>query len=187
MKTYRRYVMPPPSNDLELFILALVQRGCGTPYDLKSQAGISVGSSAPVLERLEKTGLIRGSAPGVRRRRQFSLTKSGKSTLESSWQELLATRPTDPDAILRIIYLAWSLGRQNTVSDFVQASALSLQNAASTRRAEANQMQPMAAKLAGEAFRWLKASFEAARLDAQSKALKELGKQIQKQTTKKAQ
>jgi hypothetical protein len=55
--------MPPPSSDLELFILAIVRRNCATPaapYDLKSQAGISVGSSAPVLERLEKSVLIKG-------------------------------------------------------------------------------------------------------------------------------
>ena len=39
----------------------------------------------------------------------------------------------------------------------------------------------MAGNPGGEAFRWLKASFEAARLGAQSQALKELGKQIKKQ------
>jgi DNA-binding PadR family transcriptional regulator len=172
--------MPPPSSDLELFILALVQRNCATPYDLKSQAGISVGSSAPVLERLEKSGLIKGSSPGVRDRRQFSMTKLGQKVLESEWQALLATRPTDPDAILRITYLAWVLGRESIVSDFIAASAITLQNAAATRQAEANEIQQMAANLGGEAFRWLKSSFEAARLEAQSKALKELEKQIRK-------
>src|SRR6185369_13430037 len=103
--------MPATSTDLDLFILALVQRNCATPYSLKSQAGISVGSSAPVLERLEKSGLIRGSSPGARDRRQFSITKSGERALESGWRALLATRPTDPDAVLRITYLAWVFGR----------------------------------------------------------------------------
>jgi len=34
--------MPPTSTDLELFILALVQRDSATPYDLKAKAAISV-------------------------------------------------------------------------------------------------------------------------------------------------
>jgi DNA-binding PadR family transcriptional regulator len=172
--------MPPPSSDLELFILALVQRNCATPYDLKSQAGISVGSSAPVLERLETAGFIKGSDPGVRDKRRFVITKSGIGALEKGWRSLLVTRPTDPDTILRITYLAWALGRESLVSAFIEASAITLEDAAATRHAEANQLQRMASDLGGEAFRWLKSSFEAARLEAQSKALKELGKQIRK-------
>ncbi|HEY4933255.1 MAG TPA: PadR family transcriptional regulator [Terriglobales bacterium] len=173
--------MPPNSTDLDLFVLALVQRGCANPYDLKSQAGISVGSSAPVLERLEQSQLIKGSPPGVRKRQQFSITKSGTKTLESGWRDLLASRPTDPDATLRITYLAWALGRQGELMDFIDSSSTNLKNAAATRLAEANQLQGIAGSLGGEAFRWLKASFEAARLEAQSQALKELGKQIKKQ------
>ena len=116
--------MSPYATDLELFILALVQRNCATPYDLKSQAGISVGSSAPVLERLEKAGFIKGSDPGVRDRRRFVITKSGIGALEKGWRSLLVTRPTDPDTILRITYLAWALGRENVVSEFIDASAI---------------------------------------------------------------
>jgi len=185
MPIYRRYNrMPPTSPDLELFILALIQRGCATPYDMKAKAGISVGSSAPVLERHEKAALIKGSDPGIRDRREFTITKTGISTLEKKWRDLLATRPTDSDAVLRITYLAWALGRENVVTEFIEATAVTLQNTAATRRAEANQLEPMASGLGGEAFRWLKSSFEAARLEAQSKALKELGKQIRKQKKK---
>jgi len=169
-------------TELDLFVLALVQRGCATPYDFKSQAGISVGSSAPVLARLEKSGYLKGSDPGVRARRQFSITKAGTKTLDSGWRRLLASRPTDPDATLRITYLAWALGRERELTEFINASSTTLKNAAATRMAEANQLQPMAGNPGGEAFRWLKASFEAARLRAQSQALKELGKQIKKQT-----
>jgi DNA-binding PadR family transcriptional regulator len=176
--------MPPTKTDLDLFVLALVQRGCVTPYDLKARAGISVGSSAPVLERLEKSGLIRGSVPGIRDRRQFSITKSGKNTLESGWQSLIETRPTDPDAILRITYLAWALGRQSLASDFTEASAVTLRNAAAIRNAEANQLSESVKDLGGEAFRWLKATFEGARLEAQSKALRELSGQIKKSRKK---
>lgn len=173
--------MPPNSTDLDLFILALVQRGCATPYDFKSQAGISVGSSALVLARLEKYGYIKGSDPGIRDRRQVSITKSGAKALKSGWRALLASRPTDPDAALRITYLAWALGREGELADFIDSASSTLKNAAAIRQAEANQLQGIAGNLGGEAFRWLKASFEAARLGAQSQALKELGKQIKKQ------
>ena len=174
--------MPPTAIDLDLFILALVQRDCATPYDMKAKAGISVGSSAPVLQRLEKAGLIKGSVAGVRDKRQFAITKSGVIALKKGWRNLLSTRPTDPDAVLRITYLAWTLGRQKHVSEFIEASALNLENAGATRRAEANQLQPSTVDLGGEAFRWLKSSFEAARLEAQSKALRELGRKIKKRS-----
>ena len=173
--------MPPNSTDLDLFVLALVQRGCTTPYDFKSQAGISVGSSAPVLARLEKSGYVMGSDPGVRDRRQFSITKAGTKTLDSGWRRLLTSRPTDPDATLRITYMAWALGRPGELTDFIDSASTTLKNVAATRLAEATQLQPTADNLGGQAFRWLKASFEAARLAAQSQALKELGKQIKKQ------
>jgi DNA-binding PadR family transcriptional regulator len=176
--------MPPTSTDLDLFILALVQRGCATPYELKARAGISIGSSAPVLERLAQRGLLKKSDPRVRDSIQFSITGSGKKTLESGWQSLLAARPTDPDAILRITYLAWALGRQGVMMKFIDAAADALSNAAATRRAVAKQLQAANDNVGADAFRWLKTRFEAARLEAQSKELKELGEQIKKQKRK---
>lgn len=172
--------MPPTSIDLDLFILALVQRGCATPYELKTKAGISIGSSAPVLERLAKDGLLKKSDPGVHDRIQFAITKSGEKRLESGWQSLLATRPTDPDAILRIIYLAWALGRQDATAKFIASAVDTLQNASATRRAEATQLEVASRDVGPAAFRWLKTRFEAARLAAQSRELKELGRQIKK-------
>jgi DNA-binding PadR family transcriptional regulator len=176
--------MPPDLTELDLFVLALVQRGCATPYDFKSRAGISVGSSAPILARLEESGFIAGPKPGVRNRRAFSITNSGRNALGAGWKTLLSSRPIDPDAILRIAYLAWALGRPSAVSEFIDASAVSLQNAAATRLAEANQLEGLASELGGETFRWLKTTLEAARLESQSDALKELGRKIKNQQKK---
>jgi DNA-binding PadR family transcriptional regulator len=174
--------MSPTPAELDLFILALVQRGCATPYDFKSRAGISVGSSAPVLARLEAAGLIQGSEKGLRERRAFTVTNSGRRTLESGLKNLMSTKPksTDTDAILRITYLAWAFGRP-AVSEFIEASSATLHSAAAMRRAEAGQFENLASGLGGEAFHWLKATLEAARLEAQSGALRELGKKIRKQ------
>lgn len=172
--------MPPTSTDLELFVLALVRLGCATPYELKARGGISIGSSAPVLERLAEAGLLKKSDPGVRDKSEFSITKSGERRLAFGWQSLLATRPTDPDAILRITYLAWALGRRDVTMKFIASAADTLSNAAATRRAEAKQLQAANGDVGADAFRWLKTRFEAARLEAQSKELKELGEQIKK-------
>jgi len=176
--------MPPNSTDLDLFILALVQRGCATPYELKAKGGISIGSSAPVLERLAKGGLLKKSDRRGRARGRFSITDSGEEELESGWQSLLATRPTDPDAILRIIYLAWALGRREQLMRFIDAATDTLRNASATRAAEANQLSGAADAAGPEAFRWLKTRFEAARLAGQSRELKELGEQIKKRRKK---
>ena len=182
MATYRRYPqMPPTSTDLDLFILALVQSGCATPYDLKARAGISIGSSAPVLERLAKGGLLEKANPGVRDRSEFSITKKGEKRVESDWQDLLAGRPTDADAILRIAYLAWTLGRGDLLKKFIDTAAETLSDAAATRRAEMKQLQGATSGVGPEAFRWLKTSLEAARLEAQSKELKALAEQMKKQ------
>ena len=176
--------MPPNSVDLDLFILALVQRGCATPYDLKAKAGISIGSSAPVLERLADDGQLKKSGRGIRDKVQFSVTKLGEKKLGKGWQALLATRPTDPDAILRIVFLAWALGEQDVLEEFIDSAADSLRNAAAVRRAEAGQVKAACLGVGAEAFRWLKTSLEAARIAAQSKELKELGEQIRKQKKK---
>lgn len=176
--------MPPTSIDLDLFILALVQRGCATAYDLKARAGISIGSSAPVLARLAKARLLTKPKPGIRDRSEFSITPLGEETLKKGWAKLLVDRPTDPDAILRIAYLAWALGRREAMRKFMQAAAGTLRDAAGIRRAEAKQLQAATSEVRAEAFRWLKTSFEAARLEAQSKELKVLGEQIKKQKKK---
>ena len=42
------------STSLELFVLAMVRRGLATPYELKTKAGLSLGSTVPVLARLEE-------------------------------------------------------------------------------------------------------------------------------------
>src|ERR1051325_1130641 len=127
-------------SDLDLFLLALVQSGLATPYELKAKAGLSVGSTAPVIERLEKDGFIAGSKPGVRNSRRFEITKTGRKKLQSDWQSLLGSQPSGFDTILRITYIAWLLGRRDTVSKFIHKSASTLRSVAAIRSAEADQL-----------------------------------------------
>jgi DNA-binding PadR family transcriptional regulator len=167
------------SSDLDLFLLALVQSGLATPYDLKAKAGLSVGSTAPVLKRLENGGLIYGAKRGKRNSRRFEITKSGQKKLKSDWQALLEGQPTDFDTILRIIYIAWLLGRRDVVVKVIDKSASTLKNIAATRTAEANQLRPvLGLGVTGETFRWLRTFTSAARLKAEGDALLQVSKAI---------
>jgi DNA-binding PadR family transcriptional regulator len=46
------------NTSLELFVLAMLQQGLATPYELKTKAGLSLGSTVPALARLEKDALV---------------------------------------------------------------------------------------------------------------------------------
>ena len=71
-------------TDLDLFVLALVNRGMRTPYDLKVDAGISRGASIPVLNRLLEQNLVTAGAPTERSRSEYSLTGRAKAICGSA-------------------------------------------------------------------------------------------------------
>ena len=167
------------SEDLDLFVLSLVHGGLATTYDLKSKAGLSVGSTSPILARLEEAGLIEAPKAGVRGTRRFAITKTGSKHLVAEWKQLLKRQPTDVDEILRITYLAWAMDSPDIASRFVETAAAGIEAFAATRRAEANQLlRCLTVQVGGPAYRWLRTATEAARLQAQSEALKLLGKEI---------
>ncbi len=56
---------PSAFTSLELFVLAMVRQGLATPYDLKTKAGLSLGSTVPALARLEKDSLVEASDKGA--------------------------------------------------------------------------------------------------------------------------
>ena len=174
------------SIDLDLFVLALVQSGMATTYDLKSQAGLSVGSTSPILARLEEAGYVEApKAERGRGTRRFSITTAGRKHLSTGWTQLLDRRPTDTDEILRITYIAWVMGSRDMAATFVENSAAGLGHLAATRQAEVNQLRgTLGGQLGGRAFRWLRTAAEAARLQAQAEALKQLGRQIKQTRTK---
>jgi len=128
-----------PAIDIDLLILALVQRGLQTPYDLRVRAGLSVGTTAPVLARLEQSGWIEADEAGVRRSRRFSITKTGAKNLESQWKNLPLKRSTAPDEILRIVYLANVLGNASTAARFAERASEDLAALGEMKRIEAQQ------------------------------------------------
>lgn len=160
--------------DLDLFLLALVRSGLATPYDLMTKAGLSVGSTAPVLRRLEDDGLLKAAKTGSRNSRRFSITTAGEEALDSQWDSLLAKQPTDFDAITRTLFIAWSLGRRDTVAKFIEKSITTLTGMAATRTAEANQLQAaLGPEPTGETVRWLRTMSSAGRLRAEARVLQD--------------
>ncbi len=172
-------------SDLELFVLALVQQGLATKYDLRERAGVSLGSTSPVLGRLEKDGLIRASEEGARRSRRFAITTKGANLLTQEWASHLLERPNDIDSILRVVYLAWMNGDTQGSVSFMKRSAEALRGLASSRRAEADRLALRTDEIPdGDAFRWLRTHCEAARLQAESDALLDIRERINKKNGK---
>jgi DNA-binding PadR family transcriptional regulator len=175
-------------SNLELFVLALVQGGHSTPYELKTRAGLSLGSTVPVLARLEKDTLVKASEPGLRRSRKYSITAKGAKVLTQGWAEQLATRPNDVDSILRIAFLAWLNGDKLACAKFMERSAESLRGWSTSRSAEADRLSASTGeKPDGDAFMWLRTYCEAARAGAEAAALVELADRINKKSSEKKQ
>jgi len=131
------------SVDLDLFVLALLQSGMATTYDLKSKAGLSVGSTSPILSRLEKSSLV--EAPKAERRRGargFSINTAGRKRLSAEWKQLLERRPTDVDEILRITYIAWFMGSPEMAASFVENSAAGLNCSSRERQVASIRLSP---------------------------------------------
>ncbi|HEV2132629.1 MAG TPA: PadR family transcriptional regulator [Terracidiphilus sp.] len=112
-------------QDLDLFVLALVESGLSTPYDLKSAADISPGASIPALRRLVSEGLVIQAKPGSRGRTDHKITAQGRRRLKDGWRELIDDGPSgDLDADLRAALLALWVGQNRSMAaDFLRRSA----------------------------------------------------------------
>jgi len=112
-------------TDLDLFVLALIDSGITTPYELQKSAGLSPGATIPALQRLLEAGFARQGKPGPRGRTAHRTTSAGKNLLKSGWRELLDDGPSgDLDADLRVALLTlWAGGERRLAVDFLRQSA----------------------------------------------------------------
>ncbi len=171
------------STSLELFVLAMVRHGLETPYDLKTKAGLSLGSTVPALARLEKDGLVKASEKGARGSRKFSVTARGAKVLAQEWPGQLTSDQTDLDSILRVAYLAWQHGNAKACQEFLKRSAAGLRGWAGSLRAESERLFGKVESVPdGNTFMWMSKHCEAARAEADAAALTELSVQIGKQS-----
>jgi DNA-binding PadR family transcriptional regulator len=112
-------------TDLDLFILALIDGGVSTPYQLQKSAGLSQGATNPALQRLLEVGLVRQGKPGTRGRTDYKATAAAKKLLRDGWLPLIDEGPSgDLDSDLRVALLAiWGSGDRRLAADYLSRSA----------------------------------------------------------------
>jgi DNA-binding PadR family transcriptional regulator len=112
-------------TDLDLFILALIDGGVSTPYELQKTAGLSQGATIPALQRLLKARLVSQGKPGARRRIDYKVTAAGSKALKAGWLPLVKAGPSgDIDSDLRLALLAlWGGGNRGIAAEFLRESA----------------------------------------------------------------
>jgi DNA-binding PadR family transcriptional regulator len=171
-------------TDLELFLLALIDRGIATPYAFQMAADLSPGATLPVVRRLLSRGLVRRGEPGARRRAAYQLTAKGRHHLAEAWRPLLESAPPpDIDASLRIAALALLSGAKHSrVSTFLQDAAKH-RNLTSKRIDEAGQVE--LAKDAAGGYRWMRARYTKARLACEADLLLQIAEELARTTPRK--
>jgi DNA-binding PadR family transcriptional regulator len=112
-------------TDLDLFVLALIDGGVSTPYELQKAAGLSQGATIPALQRLLKARLVRQGKPGARGRIDYKVSAAGKKLLRDGWLPLIEAGPSgDLDSDLRVALLAiWGSDDRRLATDFLRQSA----------------------------------------------------------------
>ena len=111
-------------TDLDLFILALIDGGVSTPYELQKTAGLSQGATIPALQRLLEARLVRRGKPGARGRTDYKVSAAGKKLLRDGWLPLIEAGPSgDLDSDLRVALLAiWGSGDRRLANNFLRQS-----------------------------------------------------------------
>jgi DNA-binding PadR family transcriptional regulator len=173
-------------SPLEILILGFVQLGLSTPYDLMSQAGLSVGVSSPALKRLLQDGLLNQTA-GPRNRTDYALTKQGNERLRSSLMALrnearLLLRLSRFGSASRVILLLWLYFGIEEATACIERAAEAIRHEAKKRTREGEDLRDDMMRLSasptdlfvGEvssrgamlavAVRWLKVRSEASQL-----------------------
>lgn len=175
--------------DLELFVLALVQRDVNTPYALLATAGLSPGATLPVLTRLEKAGFVRKGKPGARGRMEFEVTASGRQQLKVGWRPLLESPALgDIESILRTVALSvLSQADNQIVLDFLENARAAKTKDATRRKSEAKVAKE---SLSDESdtglYAWMLTTQAAARLASEAKVLRQLASAIKRRNRKSA-
>jgi DNA-binding PadR family transcriptional regulator len=165
-------------TDLDLFILALIDGGLSTPYELQKSAGLSQGATIPALQRLLEARFVRQGRPGARGRTDYKVSAAGKRALRDGWQPLIASGPTgDPDSDLRVALLAMlGSGNRLLAATFLRKSADErVESPATHLTASSDDLPPLA--------RWytdLRSNTASALLEAESRAIHAMAEALPK-------
>jgi DNA-binding PadR family transcriptional regulator len=123
-----------PLSILEVFLLALIERGIASPYRLQDEGNISIGASIPALRRLAELGLVKKGEMGARRRRDYDLTGAGRKALRAGLAGLPAVAkkpPADLETGLRAAALAAAAGKVEVFRNILDSASAALRTRAS--------------------------------------------------------
>jgi hypothetical protein len=111
-------------SDRDRFVLALIDSGTSTPYELKTAADLASGATIPALRRLLEGELVVQGKPGPRGRTAYRIAAEGRRYLKTGWRKFVDDGPSgDLEVDLRISLLALWVGddRRGAV-DFLRRS-----------------------------------------------------------------
>lgn len=169
-------------TDLDLFILALIDGGLSTPYELQKSAGLSQGATVPALQRLLDGQLVRQGRPGARGRTDYKVSAAGKRALRDGWHPLIAAGPSgDPDSDLRVALLAMlGSGNRLLAAAFLRKSAEEREEslAATDLTSSSDAVPPLA-----QWYTDLRSSTAKALLTAESQSIRAMAEALPKSLT----
>jgi DNA-binding PadR family transcriptional regulator len=178
-------------NPLQALLLVFVKFGLSTPYDLMSQAGMSVGLTSPALKRLEKEGLLT-CVSGPRNRMRYSMTEKGEDKLRASLEsgqtrQWRLGRFDTFESAPRAIFLAWASSGVDDAQRCVSRAAKELEHQSQRKQREAEELHDAMLHLNADlskgehgfdkgvliatVYRWMKVSSDAALLKMQADAI----------------
>jgi hypothetical protein len=157
-------------NDLDLFVLALIDSGISTPYALQKEAGLSPGATIPAIQRLLLAGHVRQRRASLRGKTEHRVTAAGRKHLTQGWYPLIEKGPTgDLDADLRIALVALCVGGKHKLAvDFLRQSA---EKMLKSSEAESAEYTPEAPSQLASWYRKLRGAAAKALLEEQSAAV----------------
>ena len=173
-------------TSLEIYLLTLIREGLGTPYELKSRADLSLGSTVPALGRLEKEGLIKKSKLQARRSRRFTLTSKGQKCVRTEWRKQLKAESGDLDSILRITHLIWIHGTKKQAADYLRRAGVRFSALAKAKEIKPNRFGNNMYKVDNDAMRWLRARIGACQKAAVADELIRISSELTKTGTRRA-
>jgi DNA-binding MarR family transcriptional regulator len=189
-------------SPLQIQLLVFVKLGLATPYDLITQAGLSVGLTSPALKRLEEAGLL-ASTPGSRRSMRYALTEKGEKQLKGALEtggplSWLIERSGTFDSVPRAAILAWATQGREEAARCLDRAREELKFQSQQKQSEADQLRSAVNRLKempvdmfeddvdsrkgvllATSYRWLKAQSDASLLKLQSESVASIAPSLQ--------
>ena len=169
---------PKPPTALETLLLAAARAsGEVSPYSLRQQLDLSLGTTVPALRRLSKEGLVERVAKAQSRAQKYSLTPRGTKVLER-WAERAFpdVLPADTEAVLRIVGLVCVIGGdadRKRIPPFLKEAARLKERSAEEHELKAKQHFEIREREWNE-YLWMSNLVNAQRLRGEAAALTEI-------------